>query len=162
MYASRLARIRFPAESRRHSQHVIQTTTQFRTSAPKKTKSCDHEVEPSMAYGGRSKHTTSTASTLQPISISCVGAGWLETTYIHPRPHHPSLMAYLDHQFPPCTHDVVNIAEPTQAHRNVEVSNRLHQNLFYACLAGDGEAVHKRPTDWSGDVSENLGPKKKV
>jgi hypothetical protein len=84
--------------------------------------------------------------------------------YIHlPTPTLPLLsLVDLDHQFLSCTHNVPDIAKPTQTHRNVQVGNRLHQNLFYACLAGDGEAVHERPTDWNGAVSENLGQKKKV
>ena len=65
------------------------------------------------------------------------------------------LLPDLDNQFFSCTHDVLDVTEPTETHRDMQVGNRLHQNLFYACLAGNSEAVHERPTDW------NLGQKGK-
>lgn len=86
----------------------------------------------------------------------------------HPRSHHAFfyLLVNLDYQLLPCTHDVLDIPEPTQTHRNMQVRNRLHQNLLYARLPGDGEAIHERPTDWEraigaiSAVSENPpGPK---
>ena len=43
----------------------------------------------------------------------------------------------------------------------MQVGNGLHQNLFYTGFAGNGEAVHERPTNWSyNTVSEKLGLKK--